>query len=801
MRLSKINASGVRGIPTGWPAMEIGERGLVLYGPNGTGKTSFIDAIEYLLTRRSSLFEENRQGVSWAAGKQHIRATRVDATLTVTNGANSWELTFDSAPAQSLVAWCEAASRSSFLLRRYMLLRFIEAQPKGRYEQLEPFLNLGDFIEFEERLSSIKSSIETKRSLLRADVASSSRTLQASFDLTKDEPVTLANILRKINAKLASIGVNGCTDEQSCKAASIIVREMLESEKPTEKYLSLMRLRHSVQQISSGRIYVDLMAQYSAALYSFEEEFRREKKLVLAEILEHAKELITENALTECPICERPIDPIVLADRLQQRINENIRFATLREDASRKRQAVLQPVNLLHLSLVSLIAAWDRDMPDPMPLQFLEESTVLLEITEALNTNVASEQARGFAERLREAPDNGDELIALIDRVAKDETQGSVRLAVSEASAMLSNVDKLWESHNRKLTSLTTLDGEWNIAEAVHGHAVASRKDVVQELLDSIASVANSMYDAIHPEEKIATSRLMVRPTEDGSVNLQTEFYGKVAPPRLHYSESHLDTLGLCYFLALRKAEAAIDGSFRLLLLDDVLHSVDADHRGRVAQLLKQEFSDHQLVITTHDDIFFERLRASLNTNGMEYQKFHGWDIVRGPSVGSKTSDIELVCNEDLRMAASPRDLSAASGRAFEWMLQNLTENLQVAIPARFSRRHDIGSMWPPLCKKLKQMKAFAEARPHLPDDIDLQAWVRNAVGAHYNVTPSPPTPSETRDFAYLLTILYQMTYCAACGDFIAKVVDDTWSCRGRCLAYSTQRQQNSGPAIVSAAS
>jgi len=109
--------------------------------------------------------------------------------------------------------------------------------------------------------------------------------------------------------------------------------------------------------------------------------------------------------------------------------------------------------------------------------------------------------------------------------------------------------------------------------------------------------------------------------------------------------------------------------------------------------------------------------------------------------------------------------------------------------------------MWPPLCKKLKQMKAFAEARPHLPDDIDLQAWVRNAVGAHYNVTPSPPTPSETRDFAYLLTILYQMTYCAACGDFIAKVVDDTWSCRGRCLAYSTQRQQNSGPAIVSAAS
>jgi hypothetical protein len=801
MRLSRIKASGVRGIPSGWPTLAIGERGLVLYGPNGTGKTSFIDAIEYLLTRRSSLFDENRQGVNWAVGKQHIRATQVDAALTVTNGANSWELKFDSAPAQPLVAWCEVASRSSFLLRRYMLLRFIEAAPKGRYEQLEPFLNLGDFIEFEERLSSIKSSIDTACSLLRADVASSNRTFQASFDLAKDEPVTLANILKKINVKLHSIGVERCTDEPSCKVASIIVREMLESEKPTEKYLSLMRLKHSVQQMSSGRIYVDLMGQYSAALYAFEEEFRREKKLVVAEILEHAKELISNNALTECPICERPIDPIALADRLQQRINDNVRFATLREDASRKRQALLQPINLLHTSLVTLIAAWDRDMPDPIPRKFLEESAVLLEITEALKANITSEQARSFEEHLREAPENRDELIVLIDRIANAETQGLVRLAVSEASAMLSNLDKLWDSHRRKLSSLEVLDGEWRIAEAVHSHAVASRKGVVQELLDSIASVANSMYEAIHPEEKIATSRLMVRPTEEGSVNLQTEFYGKVAPPRLHYSESHLDTLGLCYFLALRKTEAVVDGSFRLLLLDDVLHSVDADHRVRVAQLLTREFSDHQLVITTHDDIFFERLRASLNTNGMEYQRFHGWDIVKGPAVGSKTSDIELVCDEDLRMGAPPPELSAACGRAFEWMLRNLTENLQVAIPARFNRGHDIGSMWPPLFKKLKQMKAFADARPNLSDDIDLHAWVRNAIGAHYNVTSSPPTPSETRDFASLLAILYEMTYCRACNDFIAKTNQDIWECRGRCLAYSTQRQRDAGPTIVSAAS
>lgn len=73
MRLSRLEIEALRGIPLGWPSVRIGDGGLVVYGPNGTGKSSIIDGIETSLEKESSLFAEKRQGVSWEKGSEHVR--------------------------------------------------------------------------------------------------------------------------------------------------------------------------------------------------------------------------------------------------------------------------------------------------------------------------------------------------------------------------------------------------------------------------------------------------------------------------------------------------------------------------------------------------------------------------------------------------------------------------------------------------------------------------------------------------------------------------------------------------------
>ena len=56
LRLKTLQVKGVRGIVDG-PDLHIENGGLLLCGDNGTGKSSYVDAIEKVLTDRCSYLE------------------------------------------------------------------------------------------------------------------------------------------------------------------------------------------------------------------------------------------------------------------------------------------------------------------------------------------------------------------------------------------------------------------------------------------------------------------------------------------------------------------------------------------------------------------------------------------------------------------------------------------------------------------------------------------------------------------------------------------------------------------------
>ncbi|GAG43805.1 unnamed protein product, partial [marine sediment metagenome] len=205
-----------------------------------------------------------------------------------------------------------------------------------------------------------------------------------------------------------------------------------------------------------------------------------------------------------------------------------------------------------------------------------------------------------------------------------------------------------------------------------------------------MAGLANDMYEQLHPGEDISTSKLSVREATRASVNLSSDFYGHEEHPLLHYSESHLDTLGLCYFLAIRKRESQQNPNFKLLVLDDVLYSVDAQHRSRFANLLKDNFNDHQILITTHDPVFYDKLRQTLGGNEVEYVRLTNWDIERGPTLGDPSTDLDRIVSEQQRQTKSTEELSGAGGRFMEMLLMRLTERLLINVPAKFESRYTI---------------------------------------------------------------------------------------------------------------
>lgn len=71
IRLHKLKAKACRGILDG-PDLEFGHDGVLLAGDNGTGKSSYVDALEKVLTGRCGSLDTGDQGLSWAKQGKNI---------------------------------------------------------------------------------------------------------------------------------------------------------------------------------------------------------------------------------------------------------------------------------------------------------------------------------------------------------------------------------------------------------------------------------------------------------------------------------------------------------------------------------------------------------------------------------------------------------------------------------------------------------------------------------------------------------------------------------------------------------
>jgi hypothetical protein len=317
--------------------------------------------------------------------------------------------------------------------------------------------------------------------------------------------------------------------------------------------------------------------------------------------------------------------------------------------------------------------------------------------------------------------------------------------------------------------------------------ASKARKKSVQQLLNKIASIADGYFKKIHPGEEIGTPLLPVTERGHGSIQLESHFYGRKGNPRGHYSEGHVDSLGLCMFLAIRRLHYGQNSALSLLILDDVLHSVDGDHRRETAEMIFQEFHDHQIVITTHDPLWFENLKEVAGKDGrrFEFRRIADWTIKSGPVWGDHLSDYEwLVSPEGTKARVADRVMKA--GRLLEEVLQNLCTGLGAEVPFNLRGQYTIDPLWAGFHQKAKKHAAFlAKAKVDL-DKINSLRQQRNWVGAHWNSWAAQLTDAESRVFTDAVLRLRDSTYCLNCRRFIQRIpqLDGVWSCQCEGLKY-----------------
>ena len=150
---------------------------------------------------------------------------------------------------------------------------------------------------------------------------------------------------------------------------------------------------------------------------------------------------------------------------------------------------------------------------------------------------------------------------------------------------------------------------------------------------------------------------MSIEPWTAKGVELAIEFHGsRQRPPHGVLSESHLNSLAIALFLAMAED---FNEQLGFLLLDDVINSFDVEHRGRLAELLADGFSDWQLIVLTHDQQFFEHL--SRRAPSWRKLELTSWSYASGPrTTRYETSGILAAARERLESG----DVHGAAAKA-----------------------------------------------------------------------------------------------------------------------------------------
>lgn len=174
------------------------------------------------------------------------------------------------------------------------------------------------------------------------------------------------------------------------------------------------------------------------------------------------------------------------------------------------------------------------------------------------------------------------------------------------------------------------------------------------------------MWSRLHPGEPIEDIHLSMPDSTDKGIDICLKFHGiNQLSPRITLSEGHRNSLGLCIFLTLAKVSSELD---QPIFLDDIITSLDREHRSFVADLLLDDFSGRQILLFTHDREWFSELIYRLPHSNWDFMKLKPWEK---PEIGLQW--IGSLSEFDEATSLLSKDITSAGNKARGIMDNNLS--------------------------------------------------------------------------------------------------------------------------------
>lgn len=198
------------------------------------------------------------------------------------------------------------------------------------------------------------------------------------------------------------------------------------------------------------------------------------------------------------------------------------------------------------------------------------------------------------------------------------------------------------------------------------------RDQLPRQLIAGLNDIAKDLYNSFNrndrDEDKLSTLHLPLR--GDGKIEICFQGNPGVRVDALHVlSEGHIRCLGLAILMA--KAQSI--GS-PVIVFDDAINAIDHDHRGGIRETIfeSEHFAHTQLIVTCHSNEFIKDIQQHLparRRSGCQVYLFRHHDGNYQPRVTGNISSANYIAKaRAAREALNDRDALAASRQALEMM-------------------------------------------------------------------------------------------------------------------------------------
>lgn len=705
----------------------------VVWGPNGTGKSGVVDAVEFALTGDvSRLSGSGSGGVTLSKHAPHVhsredpqkaivamkvRDTSSGESSVITRTVLNPSIFLLEPEIQTVRSAVESAARHpEITLSRREIIKYIITTPGDRSKEVQALLKL-------DRLGSVRTSLRSAKSKTAAALKAFRRSEEDArgsmgrhldvADFSSDDLLEVVNQRRL----LLGLGQLEAADDTTNLSAGAGAGDEAGGNS-FNRDSALRDVDALLTSVTEQNGCVGTSGLLEESLQALDDDPGVLGTLKTRKLVEEGISQVVDE---HCPLCGLAWEDMV---SLQAHLAEMLRRS---EQAEITCSAILAEAKqfALELNTVADLAKSVHAVADR--LEETEVSEVLdgwIDAIDEVSTELASidgiiASRTALKAEPTFAPEGViDELRAFRERVAGTPDQATT----TEATTFLTIAQERWQVLHSALADERTGMAADVTAQVIYDHYCDALDQGLALLYQQVQERFSEFYRAINCDDE-GEFKASLEPFGQ-KLDLVVDFYGLgMFPPVAYHSEGHQDGMGVCLYLALM--DNLLGDEFRLAILDDVVMSIDVNHRRQFCALLKTFFPKVQFIITTHDEVWARQMARSGLIAKDRQVHFINWNVDDGPALMEGEDFWERI-DHDL----DTDDVSAAAARLrrnFEAALADLAGELMASVPYRVGGGWDLGELMNAVKGRYGRLLKAAAAAANSWNDEEARTKVNSA--------------------------------------------------------------------------